>query len=107
MMQIQINAPGIDVPAPFRQFMEERIPEVLGASSKRMTRVEVHLKDLNADKGGLDKRCVLEARPSGLEPIAVDAIASEAHEAFRQALNKLRDALDRRFGRMDTHRRSS
>jgi ribosomal subunit interface protein len=104
-MQIQINSPHVDVPAAFTEFIEKRIPEVLGPFAERLTRVEVHLQDLNADKGGIDKRCMLEARPRGLDPVAVEVVAAEAQEAFRQALAKLSSLLEHRFGKLDSRQR--
>ena len=48
------------------------VTATLSRFSDQLTRVEVHVSDENADKGGAaDKKCVIEARPVGLQPVAV------------------------------------
>jgi hypothetical protein len=48
--------------------------EELGTALARfkVTRLEVHLADENSDKFGInDKRCLIEARPVNMQPVAV------------------------------------
>ena len=73
----------------------------LARFEKRVTRVEVHLSDLNGQKiGERDKRCLMEARVGGLKPIAVSHEAYTMTEAIHAAADKLERALDRAVGRM-------
>ncbi|CAM3951920.1 HPF/RaiA family ribosome-associated protein [Paracidovorax anthurii] len=66
-----------------------------------LTRVEVHLSDLDAGKsGGGDKRCTIEARPAGRPPIAVNADADKLADAFIAAVEKLARAIDTDLGRL-------
>jgi hypothetical protein len=53
--------------------MEAVVRDSLDRFSEQITRVEVHLSDQNSDKkfGNEDKRCLLEARLAGLQPISV------------------------------------
>ena len=61
--------------------------------------MEVHLSDENKGKGGeLDKRCLLEARIAGREPLAVDHKAPTMQLAIDGATEKLVRAL---AGRLD------
>ncbi len=103
-MQIQINAPHGNAPDGFYEFIETRINEVLQPFENHLTRVEVHVKDQNADKGGIDQRCMMEARLRGRDPIATEAIAAEPAEAVRQALDKLKHALRHRIGKLNARR---
>lgn len=98
-MQIQIHVQDTTLPPTFRDFAEERISAGLDTLADRLTRVEAHFKDLNGQKGGVDKRCVLEARPRGMDPIAVEHDATEVREALLQAIGKLERALRHRFDR--------
>jgi len=69
--------------------------------SDQLTRVEVHLSDENADKGGAaDKRCLLEARPAGLQPVVVTDHGATVEAALGGALRKLTSLLDSRFGKL-------
>lgn len=99
-MQIQIHTQDHSLPAAFRTFAEEKIASTLQHHAERLTRVEVHFKDLNGHKGGVDKRCVLEARPRGMDPIVVEHDAAEARDALIHASGKLERALRTRFERL-------
>lgn len=104
-MQVQVHGQGIEIGDRLRGFVEERLSESLQHLDDRLTRVEVHLRDLNGNKGGVDKRCVCEARPRGLDPIAVEHDATEVTEAVTGAVGKLQRALQNRFEKLrDTHR---
>jgi hypothetical protein len=67
----------------------------------RITRVEVHLSDINRHKGGIDKRCVMEARLGGLQPIAVTHLAVTLPEAIDGAAEKLKKSLETTLGRLN------
>lgn len=102
-MQIQIFAPGIDVPGPLLAYVETNLNETLKHHADRLTRVEVHLKDQNSkQKNGIDKHCLIEARPRGMDPVAVEHDASEFRDAVHQAVLKLERALQHRFDKRKT-----
>ena len=72
--------------------------------SDRITRVEAHLSDTNSHKqGGADKRCVLEARLNGLDPIAVSHQAESLDLAVNAATDKMKRALDTTLGKLRTY----
>jgi ribosomal subunit interface protein len=101
-MQIQIFAPGVDMPDALRAYVERSIQDGLKHYLERLTRVEVHLKDLNsAKKNGVDKHCLLEARPRGLDPIAAEHDATVFKDAVHLATQKLGRALQHRFEKLD------
>jgi ribosome-associated translation inhibitor RaiA len=65
-----------------------------------ITRIEVHLSDVNASRvGAHDKRCVLEARLAGRQPLAVTHEAERVADALNGAADKLLRALDTATGR--------
>lgn len=102
-MQIEIRTDGnIEGDAELVERISSEIDEGLSRFGDRLTRVEVHLRDENADKSGADDiRCMLEARPAGQQPVAVTHRAANVDEAFRGGLRKLHTLLDRNFGRRD------
>lgn len=86
---------------------ELAVRSAVGRFETRITRVQVHLSDVNGSKGGInDKRCVLEARPAGLEPLAVNHHAGTVELAVDGASERLRSKLDALFGRLDSTRPS-
>ncbi|MEP7204127.1 MAG: ribosomal subunit interface protein [Ilumatobacteraceae bacterium] len=87
-----------------RQVVAE-VDAALARFSDRLTRVEVHLGDENASKGGsADKRCMLEARPAGQQPVAVTHHDATVSDALTGALRKLGNLLESKFGRIDDRR---
>jgi len=73
----------------------------------RLHRVEAYLQDTNAGKGGIDKRCSLEAHLAGQQPVAVHAEAADVDEAVTAAAEKLRHALEHVVGRLAERGRTS
>jgi ribosome-associated translation inhibitor RaiA len=81
--------------------VEALVEDSLGRFGERITRVEVHLNDVNGDKlGDRDKRCMMEARLGGLKPIAVSHQAGTLQEAMDAAAEKLERAIERTLGRL-------
>ena len=81
--------------------VEATVESALTRFSERITRVEVHLSDENGRKSGPDdKRCVMEARLEGRQPVAVTHIAATLDEAVSGAADKLTSALDSTLGRL-------
>ncbi|MEM9167740.1 MAG: HPF/RaiA family ribosome-associated protein [Planctomycetota bacterium] len=86
--------------------LDGRIRETLASTlehlADRITRVEVHLGDENAHKPGpADKRCLVEARPKGLDPIAIEVHGEDYYDALSEAAGKLKRALTTRFDKLD------
>jgi ribosome-associated translation inhibitor RaiA len=82
--------------------IETIVTDVLDRFSQRVTRVEVYLADENsrAKSGQKDKRCTMEARLSGLQPIAVSEQAPSLKQAVSGAAEKLEKTLARTLGRL-------
>ncbi|MFV1957814.1 MAG: HPF/RaiA family ribosome-associated protein [Planctomycetota bacterium] len=102
-MRFLYHAQDPELPPAFHSFAEERVLAILGHLTERLTQVEVHMKDTNAHKQGIDKRCVIEARPRGMDPVAAEHEAAEARDALVGAGKKLENLLTSRFGRRDAH----
>jgi predicted RNase H-like nuclease len=83
--------------------VESEVQSALGRHEDRLTRVEVHLGDESGEKGGrgADKRCLLEARPAGMQPVVVTAFADTLEQACRDATRKMQSLLASTFGRVD------
>ncbi|HLF47021.1 MAG TPA: HPF/RaiA family ribosome-associated protein [Chitinophagaceae bacterium] len=80
------------------------ITEDLSRFSDQITRVEVHLSDEDGSKDGQkDKRCLLEARLAGMNPIAVTNIADTDEQAVEGAVDKLKTSLETILGRLKNH----
>jgi ribosomal subunit interface protein len=63
--------------------------------SEKITHFEVHLSDINGDRGGEeDKRCMIEARPAGLKPVVINHRANNIDAAIGGAIDKLKRAIE-------------
>ena len=68
--------------------------------AKELTRVEIHLSDIDNKKTGRpDKRCLIEVRPAGDRPLAASAIATTTESAVDEALKKMKRLLTTFFGK--------
>lgn len=105
-MQIQVNTDNyIHGDDRVIEVAKAAVDTDLGHFSDRLTRVEVHIKDQNADKHGPDHiRCTMEARPRGRGPLAAHHDAADITAALKGAARKLRSRLSSEFERLDPHR---
>lgn len=103
-MKVQVNTSNdIENKDALEQWASEFLNEHLARFEQDITSIEVQLTDENhsAKGGGVDKRCMLEARVNGAAPIAVTNYGPDQNLAFRGAAEKLEHALDHRFGKLD------
>jgi ribosome-associated translation inhibitor RaiA len=69
--------------------------------NNQITRLEVHLSDEDGNKDGLnDKRCMIEARFKGRQPIAVTGQSDTHEQAITDAVAKLKTSLETIRGRL-------
>ncbi|HEV7799749.1 MAG TPA: HPF/RaiA family ribosome-associated protein [Burkholderiales bacterium] len=101
-MQIQINSDHHITGSPeLAAQVQSLVRDSLDRYSDRITRVEVHLNDLNSIKhGNHDKRCLMEARLGGLGPVAVDHEADNLELAINGAMEKLERAIEHKLGKL-------
>jgi ribosome-associated translation inhibitor RaiA len=102
-MQIQINSDHhISASPELAARIQAIVRDSLERYSDRITRVEVHLNDLNSVKGGSqDKRCLMEARVAGFGPIDVNHEAPSLDLAIDGAMEKLERAISHRLGKIE------
>lgn len=104
-MLIKVNGNGLAQAAGGIDAIKAEVQRRLARFEDRLTRVEIHFEDVNADRGGAcDKRCLMELRPSGSAPIAVSDCSSEVGPSLAGAAAKAVSALDSHFGRLDARR---
>lgn len=101
-MKVQINTDNhIKGREEMAQQAEAVVGRTLGHFAEHITRVEVHLSDENGKKGGsADKRCMMEARLEGHQPIAVTHEAETIAQAIDGAADKLKSSLDHILSRL-------
>jgi ribosome-associated translation inhibitor RaiA len=109
-MQVQVNTDDhIEGGESLAQWISAESTSRLSRFQDHVTRLEVFLSDLDAGKSGAnDKRCRIEARVNGRQPVTVTAEADKMANAFIAAADKLSRALDTDLGRLkDKHGRDT
>ena len=101
-MKIQFNTDkNIQGTEMLETFVSEKINNALKHFSDRITRIEVHLSDQNADKGGADDiQCKIEARVESLQPVMVVSKSGTKEKALDEAVDKMKATLDSLIGKM-------
>eukprot|EP01030_Chromulinospumella_sphaerica_P013591 gene13591-13374_t len=107
-MQIIIHADKtIERHAGLDEHVQTVVKNALQRFGEQINRVEVHLSDNLVQKSADgDNRCMLEARVTGLQPIAVSDHAATLHQAIGGAAEKLKRAVDSALGRLQDKRHS-
>ena len=95
-MKIQINTDhNIKGSEALSAWIIGEVESALDHVIDRTTRVEVHLADENGGKGGQDdKRCVMEARLEGWQPVAVRENAATLELAVQRASHRLAQMIE-------------
>lgn len=101
-MQVQVNTDdNIQGGEALAQWVRDEANSRLTRFKEQLTRLEVFLTDVDGAKSGVnDKRCRLEARVVGRQPVTVTAEADKMAAAFIAAVEKLERAVDADLGRV-------
>lgn len=104
-MQILVNTDNhISGREDLSSYVESVVEQALDRYAHRITRIEVHIGDVNSHKGGEnDIRCMMEARVEGLRPVAVTDQAGTVDQALDGAADKLKKSLTSTLGRLSDH----
>jgi ribosome-associated translation inhibitor RaiA len=104
-MKIQINTDkNVEGHERLDAYFSGELQKTLARFEDKVTRIEVHFGDENSAKFGIDdKRCLIEARPVNMQPIAVTEHADTIEKAFGGALVKIKKVLSTTFEKQKAH----
>lgn len=105
-MQIQVHSDNhIEGSARLVEWVSASVASKLERFDDELTRIVVQLHDDNGAKAGAhDKRCQIEARPKGLQPLSVTHKAESLEQAIDGSIEKLHHALEHQFGKLRNKR---
>ena len=95
-MQVQVHTDRhIQSDERLAEFIRDTLHTKLSRFTDHLTRIEVHLGDENGQqkRDSADKRCLLEARFEGLDPVAVTEHAANVSQAITGAADKMQRKL--------------
>tara|TARA_R110000822_G_scaffold60287_19_gene150297 strand:+ start:1236 stop:1652 length:417 start_codon:yes stop_codon:yes gene_type:complete len=103
MMQILINSHQIETASvSFEEWVTAAVANELECFDDVLTRVEVHVNDENAQKSGpRNKRCQIEVRPRGHQPLSVTNYDESLELAVNGAAEKARHSLEHLRGKLE------
>ncbi|MDO8965047.1 MAG: HPF/RaiA family ribosome-associated protein [Algoriphagus sp.] len=101
-MIVQLNTDkNIEGTAGLETFVSEKVNSGLKHFVENITRIEVHLSDQNADKGGSDDiHCKIEARLEGIQPVIVVGKSGSKEKALDEAVDKMKAKLGTVMGKI-------
>lgn len=106
-MQIQVHTDRhIQADERLAEFIRNTLQAKLSRFVDHLTRIEVHLSDENGQQknDGHDKRCLLEARFEGLDPVAITEHAATVGQTITGAAEKMQRKLSSVVGKLrDKH----
>jgi len=104
-MLIQVNYANIQKSDVIDDYVHERVNKELAHFGERITRVEVHLHDDNSPQKSSpnDKRCKMEARPAGRQPLTVEQTGNSFQKAIADCAGKLNRALKNSLDKVKDH----
>ncbi len=106
-MHIQVNTDGnIEGNDTMIAEIETAVRGTLDRFTEKITWVEVHLSDENSNKkgGNDDIRCLLEVSLAGLPRAIASEQAATWEQAVDGAADKVKNALETTFGRIEDRR---
>lgn len=105
-MRIDIQSRSFKLTRALKDHVQRRIHFALGRFSRRLEGVRVTLTDLNARKGGVDKRCkvLVSLRPS--VSVVIEETDSDLIVSVDRALDRAGRTVARRIDQILDRRRS-
>ena len=86
-------------------YVRDEITQEFQRYSERITHFSVHIRDENGEKAGIhDTRCMIEARPAGMKPVAVTHTANKIDLSIHGAIDKLKRNLEHLYEKREHHR---
>lgn len=108
-MMIQVNHDNhVQGSAGLTQHVREVIESQLSRFGEQITRIEVQLSDEAgaAKSGSNDKRCMLEARLAGMDPISVTDRGDTVDHTVRRASKKMESLIESTLGKLNRRHHS-
>jgi putative sigma-54 modulation protein len=98
-MFIDTRAIGFGLTDAIQRHVETRVESALGRFSPWVVRVTVRLDDVNADRGGDDKRCSIVVSLRNRGAVVAEAIRSDLYVAVDEVAARVRRSVERSIKR--------
>lgn len=92
-MITEIHASGLTLTDALRQRIHSRLAAALRPFARAVSRITARLSDVNARRGGIDKRVTLLASLPGRQPVFVESLHADPLASVDHAAARIRAAL--------------
>lgn len=106
-MQIAIQAHGFTLTEALRAHVSNRLHHAFGCCADRISRIVVRLSDINGPRGGVDKRCQIQARLATLADVVIEDTEADLYVAIDRAAERAGRAAVRHLARQRRPDRSA
>jgi ribosomal subunit interface protein len=104
-MKIETRTIGFSLTHAIRRHVEARVGAALRPAARHVSVVTARLEDVNADRGGADKRCLLVAVLPRRGAVVAEATRADLYAAVDEAAARLRRSAVRLRTRRVAHQR--
>jgi ribosomal subunit interface protein len=94
-MLIDTRAIGFGLTEPILMHVESRLEAALGPFARNVLRVTVRLEDVNAGRGGIDKRCSMVVALSRRGVVVAEATRQDLYAAVDKVAARVRRSVKR------------
>jgi ribosomal subunit interface protein len=105
-MQIQVHFSDVQNSWAINNHVHQRLANALKTGLDQITRIDVHLHDDSgpAKSGSSDKRCTIEMRLAGMDPMSIEQRGNDMYAVINHATRKLQQTLSKARDRQREHR---
>jgi putative sigma-54 modulation protein len=96
-MQIAIQTHGFPLTGALEKHVQDRLRFTFSRVADRVRRVRITLSDINGPRGGVDKRCLIEARLDGIPSVVIQDLQSDLYIAIDRAAGRAARSVMRKL----------
>jgi ribosome-associated translation inhibitor RaiA len=104
VMQLEVRCRGMESSELLLGHIERRTRFQLGRFAHEISRVGVHLDDVNGPRGGVDTRCLVTVHGPWLGQLTLDELGVDAYRATSRALKRIARVVARSLARRQSAR---
>jgi ribosomal subunit interface protein len=90
---------GFNLTDAIRNHVAARVHSAVGPFAPRVLKVTARLHDINAGRGGVDKRCSVVAAVRGRGTVVAESVQQDLYSAVDQAAGRMRSSIQRHLKR--------
>lgn len=98
-MKSTIITKGIEAGQSWREYIMERMDAALIYAEDSIHFITVRLSDTNGPRGGVDKRCQIHLKPTGLPAVIVTEVSTSVSDAIDRAMERAARVVKRTLER--------